>query len=706
MRIYSMTATFGKLEHQTLTLTPGLNVIPAPNEWGKSTWCAFLVAMLYGIETRERSTANFLAAKDRYAPWSGAPMAGSMNVCWKGRDITIERTTKGRIPMGQFNAFETATGIPVPELTEENCGQMLLGVEKSVFVRAGFIRLSDMPLTNDESLRRRLNALVTTGDESGASDALAAKLKNLKNNCRHNRTGLLPQAEELQTDLRNKLLQLERLQQKCHGIRGEQEMIQEQIRRLENHKAALDFAIAEEGRARVEAANNAREAAARVMHEAAAHCETIPTEETARDALKQLNLLQQQWNLLQAEQPPTPPVPVQPPAGFVGLSGDQAVQQASADLQALNLYKKHVSPVFLICAGVAVAAGVAVGILMKWLYAAPCGLVALILILVHLIIRLSRNRKINALHARYDHLDVNLWLPVAEKYRIDNQTYADESDAYQQQVKSQQERRASLTQQTTDATEGLPLTASIAGWEKILADHADWQEARRNWKRAGEHAENMASMVKPAQPPKFPDRLTLTAEQTQQALNQAMGEHRQLDLQFGQCEGQMQSLGQREALEKQLAQVAQRIEKLEDTYNALSIAQETLAEAAEALQRRFAPKITKTAQKIFAQFTDGRYNRVMLGQDFSVSTSAQGEDTLRSGMWRSDGTMDQLYLSLRLAVAEELTPQAPLVLDDALVRFDDDRLGLALDVLERTAQDKQVLLFTCQSREQEYLAGK
>ena len=61
MKIYSMTATFGKLEHETLTLQPGLNVIEAPNEWGKSTWCAFLTAMLYGVETRERTTKGQLA---------------------------------------------------------------------------------------------------------------------------------------------------------------------------------------------------------------------------------------------------------------------------------------------------------------------------------------------------------------------------------------------------------------------------------------------------------------------------------------------------------------------------------------------------------------------------------------------------------------------------------------------------------------------
>ena len=63
MKILSMTATFGKLSGKTLTLEPGLNIIEAPNEWGKSTWCAFLMAMLYGIDTSSRNKAGFLADK-------------------------------------------------------------------------------------------------------------------------------------------------------------------------------------------------------------------------------------------------------------------------------------------------------------------------------------------------------------------------------------------------------------------------------------------------------------------------------------------------------------------------------------------------------------------------------------------------------------------------------------------------------------------
>ena len=161
MRIYSMTATFGKLENRTLQLQPGLNVISAPNEWGKTTWCAFLITMLYGLDTREKTTKTALAVKERYAPWSGSPMSGRIDLHWNEKDITIERWTKGRTPLGEFRAYETESGLDIPELTAANCGQMLLGVERSVFQRSGFIRLTDLPVTQDEALRRRLNALVT-----------------------------------------------------------------------------------------------------------------------------------------------------------------------------------------------------------------------------------------------------------------------------------------------------------------------------------------------------------------------------------------------------------------------------------------------------------------------------------------------------------------------------------------------------------------
>ena len=110
MKIRSMTATFGKLDHARLELGDGLNLIYAPNEGGKSTWAAFWKAMLYGIDTRDRDKKGYLADKNRYQPWSGAPMEGTMDLEWQDRDITLRRGPKGSAP---FGAFSAASSVPV-----------------------------------------------------------------------------------------------------------------------------------------------------------------------------------------------------------------------------------------------------------------------------------------------------------------------------------------------------------------------------------------------------------------------------------------------------------------------------------------------------------------------------------------------------------------------------------------------------------------
>lgn len=161
----------------------------------------------------------------------------------------------------------------------------------------------------------------------------------------------------------------------------------------------------------------------------------------------------------------------------------------------------------------------------------------------------------------------------------------------------------------------------------------------------------------------------------------------------------MEQIGQEAPLRGQLATLTDRVARLERTYDALELAQNTLSAARAELQRRFAPRISARAQDLFGRLTNHRYDRLTLGEDLSLNAGAEGEDTLRQAQWRSDGTVDQLYLALRLAVAGELTPEAPLVLDDALVRFDDARLKSAMTILREEAEAKQVILFTCQSRE-------
>ena len=176
-------------------------------------------------------------------------------------------------------------------------------------------------------------------------------------------------------------------------------------------------------------------------------------------------------------------------------------------------------------------------------------------------------------------------------------------------------------------------------------------------------------------------------------------EQQRLQNRLGQYQGRLEILGNREAMQSQLQQAEKRIMRLEETYGALSIALETLTAARAELQRRFAPRITRRAQELLSQMTEGRYHSLAMGTDFSLQAAAGEEETLHDALWRSDGTMDQLYLALRLAVAEELTPESPLILDDALVRFDDVRMARAVEILREISQEKQVICFSCQGRE-------
>ena len=213
----------------------------------------------------------------------------------------------------------------------------------------------------------------------------------------------------------------------------------------------------------------------------------------------------------------------------------------------------------------------------------------------------------------------------------------------------------------------------------------------------------LTAMARPVEPPACPDQLTLPMEQTQRALAEARAELQQLQQQLHQCRGRAEALGNEAVLRSRLDAALRRISRLEDTYYALELAQEALYQATHALQQRFAPRISKRALELFSTLTGGRYERLTLSEDFSLNVSARDEDTLHGAQWRSDGTADQLYLALRLAVAEALTPEAPLVLDDALLRFDDERLKNTMELLKQEAAHKQIILFSCHSRESHYI---
>lgn len=704
MRIYKMTATFGKLEHAVLELKPGLNIMEAPNEWGKSTWCAFLLAMLYGMDTRAKTTKNALADKERFAPWSHSPMSGRIDLNWNGRDITIERSSKGRVPMGVFRAYETASGLEIPELTAANCGAVLLDVEQSVFRRAGFIRQSDMPVTQDEALRRRLNDLVTTGDETGDGDRLEKELKDLKNKCRYNRSGLLPQAEAECAKLEEKIAEWDSLEN--HSAQLKQRLAEEKqfLRQLENHRTALRYAAAEADAARVAEARDNRDRAERIFAQIEEACAVLPAREEAQQNLQAVVQLQSQWNDLQEQQrqlpqrmeAPTPPAPFR--------DGSREAQEAmlAADLrQHENLSGKTAWRMPLLAAIILFAAGIVLMLAGQYLAGTGCLVLAAVLLAIGLWKRADRKQKKSALEEKYGAADPAVWKETLETYQKRLAQYAQNDQGYRERMLQLEARRESLEKQQQLLCGSRTPQMVLEFWQQVLQRRDQYDRAQRDFQHAEKYLAALQAMVKPVEKPAMEDTLTYDLEDTHRLMADARAEQQRLQNRMGQYQGRMETLGDRETLCAQLQAVQKRIEQLERIYRAASLGLDTLMKARQELQRRFAPRISQRAQELLQRMTGGRYDRLSLNADLSLLAGTEQEATLHEALWRSDGTVDQLYFALRLAVAEELTPDAPLVLDDAFVRFDDTRLKAALEILRQEAETKQVILFTCQHREKE-----
>ena len=619
MKILSMTATFGKLDGETLLLEPGLNVHSAPNEWGKSTWCAFLSAMLYGIDTRERTTKEQLAEKERYLPWTGKPMSGTMRILWKDRDITIQRRARGKVPMGDFMAWETQTGVAVRQLTADNCGQMLLGVEKSVFLRTGFLRFSDLPVRQDEELRRRLNSLVTTGDETGDAELLGQKLQELRNRCRHNQTGLIPQCRAELREIQEQLWECQRFQSQQDGLTEQVRGLEGELHALENHRQWLDYADAQ------------------------THRESIgKAEQTARAADRLVAALEEKYARIPDKQE---------------LEAKLELDRERLDYLRLDLEEKPSSSLPIICTALLAAVLLIVAVLTadRGLLL-PC-VVAGVALLIACGSLASRRRQ------------ERIW------YNIE------------------QTRRQNKTQE---------LEKTISARENQLGTYADLQAARENAEAARQQMKALKSIPLPEEEPEVEDGLTLTREQTLQAIGDLTGRLARLRLQLGQCRGRMEHLPEPERLQQRLNQTRQRLSELELTQQAIDCALDALETAKTELQRRFAPRIAQRAGYFLGRLTGGVYDRIQIGEDLSVQAARNNETTLRPPQWRSEGTGDQMYLALRLAVWEVLAPECPIILDDALIRFDQKRMERALELLKELSEKRQILLFSCQEREKEY----
>ena len=180
---------FGKLDRIKLDLVPGLNLIFAPNEGGKSTLQRFLIGMLYGQLRsdlkQQRRPEHWV---ERYKPWSGAEYGGMLRCrLGGGEEIEISRTfgkEESRLDIRTATGEDIASRYDRQRSGESLFADTHLGLSKSLFESLGVIRESHVAdIGNYETIRDRIANLAQSGDEDlsvrQALDMLEKKLDGI-----------------------------------------------------------------------------------------------------------------------------------------------------------------------------------------------------------------------------------------------------------------------------------------------------------------------------------------------------------------------------------------------------------------------------------------------------------------------------------------------------------------------------------------------
>lgn len=637
MKIHRMVASFGTLQNDMLELGDGLNIIFAPNESGKSTWCSFIKAMLYGVDTAAREKGGVKPDKVRYAPWSGIPMSGSMDLEYEGAEITLARQGRENAPMRDCAVVYAGTTTPVRGVNVPSPGDTLLGMSKDVFQRSAFIGQGKVASGGSSpELERRIAAIVQTGEEGSSVTEAQNRLRAAMRRRRYNKNGRLP---EIETELAEAKAQLSACAQEVG--RGE-ELQKAKREALERRDELADKLLGEQRKARRETIERLNEIRRAVKVQ----------EEATEDAADEVNEMGKRLDA----------------SPFGREDPQKCRKKLNADVKKLQALDKEESH------GGSITANICILIACIIVAGVTAGFSYYIAAAVFAALAVVQGGRLHLIRRDYERIEKEK-SAVFEEYRC----------------------------------------LTVEGMESALVAHEElFKQYGALLVKRSEQEDNLAALMRARADIESSLVKEVDAAGSPQAaayrrlLEDAEATLRSICEEAAAWEGRQSALRDPVELRAHIEALTAEHEKLTFEYDALKLALDTISDSGNDISSRITPRLSARTAEIFAQLTAGKYDAVLLDKELKAAARQSGDPIARDASFLSTGAIDQLYLAVRLAICELALPEGepcPVILDDALVNFDDERCRCALEVLHEMAQTRQILLFTCHGRELSLMRG-
>ncbi len=735
-------SAFGGVKDLRLQLNDNFSVIYGENENGKTTVMNFIKMMFYGSDRAKNDLAK--NPRKKYTPWDNSRMAGSIDFEKDGRNFRLERI------FGESNSTDKVTLIDT-DLNESksvsaDIGTKLFGLSSAAFERSIFIGQFGFPENNasaEGEINSKLSNLALTGEEDSSFDKVYGRLEaaKLALNSKNGKAGAYDKNLASLKELNEALIAAEEKQkqiafgkQKAKGIIAEIERLQQKANELKvTIDKEQDFKNAEKLRELLKLKAELDE----ITKDLTLQNGTVIDEMFLKKidfCLSKINGVKQKIAILDNESRIIKEgidLALDPQKASPEKSSDleqkiKLLEEKQASLKAeyteiqATLSQKTAPIILLLILGIIAVFGGALACTYNLYMGGGIAVVGIILIAAYIIMTVSKNAKQKALSEHV--LDIKLQLNelmtaiALEKSNLnainaalnsnatmienqqnrlkENSKYAEEYLKEKAVYENELNTLLGSTFNTTDIDSALNSLREKAQLQKEIK-----QKINYILKDVGNITyEAAAQKIKEAESFGKTDNFGEIKAEFNTISEEIMNKKTDVTAILTEIKAAEKVIQNPEILKKQIDMLTAKTQNQAQYIDDLVLAMSVLSESFAEVRRSYGGVLDSKTEKIFSGITGGNYNGISISKSFDISV--QKADTFGSfqSAYLSSGTLDQAYLSLRLALSELMTDSngaLPIMLDDSLAQFDDKRTALAIDYLKEYSKNNQIIMFTC-----------
>lgn len=677
---------YGNIENKDINLEEGINIIHGANESGKSTLLNYIISIFYGISKNKDGKA--LSDYEKYKPWNSNEFSGRISYKLEnGEEYEIFRDFNKKNPKIYNDKLED---ISDRFETEKKDGSKFfieqMGIDKQMYLSTVVSTQEEVRLDekNQNMLIQKIANLAGTGEDNVSYKKALIKLQEkIRDEIGTNKTSQKPIniIEKEIVEINNKIVETEKYRNRKYEIDAEKEQILSELKELEQQKQILQelqnsMKSEEETKNRLEI-----------------------REKNRKDNIAKINELTNQKNTINAESER-----VQSAKNHLQdiIKGHKEnIEKLNSEIEKIANEKEETqekekpSISFIVITVVLAIALICSIILIKNYIVSGILGVALIANIVFYVINKNK-QKVNKAKLR-------------EKINQEKQYKREKLENQKQQIIANVNTTEKELEKQEEEEKQVNSELSMLKGQIILLQKNNekiTEEIEQDNKAIKEESnKNKQQIIEKYKDKNINDLLYINDYQNyiskiEETINNNRIRIKGLEIEYNTIVPQLDEMV---VLEEKREADKEKLAELREKESIINIAIENLMDAYEEMKTTITPKFTKNLSESIQKISSNKYNKVTINDENGmIIENNRGEYV--EAVKLSTGTIDQLYLALRLSMIDELSKEnLPIILDESFAYSDNNRLKNMLQYLTSDLNNHQTIIFTCTDREQKML---